>query len=107
MSDSDFVSFEDDLDQEDLASHRAHRCTPQEARDRLTAGNDLFLQGIHDHEMHSEYCVIPQETADVINATKAAGGRVGLCDGCSETEMLGVNTVEQLSEVERIIRSRA
>ena len=38
---------------------------------------------------------------------KAAGGRVGLCDGCSETEMLGVNTVEQLSEVERIIRSRA
>ena len=54
MSDSDFVSFEDDLDQEDLASHRAHRCTPQEARARLIAGNDLFLQGIHDHEMHSE-----------------------------------------------------
>ena len=39
MSDNDFVSFENDLDQEDLASHRAHRCTPQEARDRLTAGN--------------------------------------------------------------------
>ena len=54
MSDNDFVSFEDDLDQEDLASHRAHRCTPQEARARLAAGNGLFLQGIHDHEMHSE-----------------------------------------------------
>ena len=35
---------------------------------------------ITDHEMHSEYCVIPQETADVINATKAAGGRV-ICVG--------------------------
>ena len=44
---------------------------------------------------------------DVPAFIKAAGGRVGLCDGCSETEMLGVNTVEQLSEVERIIRSRA
>lgn len=43
---------------------------------------------------------------DVPAFIKAAGGRVGLCDGCSETEMLGVNTVEQLSEVERIIRSR-
>ncbi len=35
---------------------------------------------ITDHEMHSEYCVIPQETADVINETKAAGGRV-ICVG--------------------------
>ena len=35
---------------------------------------------IADHEMHSEYCVISQETADVINATKAAGGRV-ICVG--------------------------
>ena len=35
---------------------------------------------ITDHEMHSEYCIIPQETADVINATKAAGGRV-ICVG--------------------------
>ena len=32
------------------------------------------------HEMHSEYCVIPQETADLINETKKAGGRV-ICVG--------------------------
>ena len=32
-------------------------------------------EDITDHEMHSEYCVIPQETADLINRTKAAGGR--------------------------------
>jgi len=35
---------------------------------------------------------------------KAAGGRVGLCDTCSAREMLGVNTVEQLQEVEDILR---
>ena len=32
------------------------------------------------HEMHSEYCVIPAETADLINETKANGGRV-ICVG--------------------------
>ena len=31
---------------------------------------------ITDHTMHSEYCVIPQETADLINETKKNGGRV-------------------------------
>lgn len=35
---------------------------------------------INDHEMHSEYCVIPQETADLINETKRSGGRV-ICVG--------------------------
>lgn len=35
---------------------------------------------ITEHEMHSEYCVIPQETADIINETKANGGRV-VCVG--------------------------
>ena len=35
---------------------------------------------ITDHEMHSEYCTVPQETADLINRTKAAGGRV-ICVG--------------------------
>ena len=30
--------------------------------------------------MHSEYCVIPQETADLINRTRASGGRV-ICVG--------------------------
>ena len=31
---------------------------------------------IEDHAMHSEYCIIPQETADVINRTRERGGRV-------------------------------
>ena len=35
---------------------------------------------ITDHAMHSEYCIIPQETADLINETKKNGGRV-VCVG--------------------------
>jgi len=35
---------------------------------------------VEAHEMHSEYCVIPQETADLINETKSNGGRV-ICVG--------------------------
>lgn len=35
---------------------------------------------IEGHEMHSEYCIIPQETADLINETKKSGGRV-ICVG--------------------------
>jgi len=31
---------------------------------------------ILDHEMHSEFCMIPEDTAAAINETKAAGGRV-------------------------------
>ena len=35
---------------------------------------------ILDHEMHSEFCMISQETADIINETKRSGGRV-ICVG--------------------------
>ena len=42
---------------------------------------------ITDHDMHSEYCVIPQETADLINRTKAAGGRV-ICVGTTSCRTL-------------------
>ena len=39
------------------------------------------------HEMHSEYCIIPQETADLINRTKAAGGRC-ICVGTTSCRTL-------------------
>ena len=42
---------------------------------------------ITDHEMHSEYCTIPQETADLINRTKADGGRV-ICVGTTSCRTL-------------------
>ena len=31
---------------------------------------------IEDHPMHAEFCVIPEETARIVNETKRAGGRV-------------------------------
>ena len=31
---------------------------------------------IESHEMHSEFCVVPKETADAINRAKAGGHRV-------------------------------
>ena len=37
-------------------------------------------ENLDEHEMHSEYCIISQETADVINETKRNGGRV-ICVG--------------------------
>ena len=42
---------------------------------------------ITDHDMHSEYCVISQETADLINRTKARGGRV-ICVGTTSCRTL-------------------
>ena len=46
----------------------------------LHVGLGTFRPGkedeIEDHEMHSEYCIVPQETADAINRTKERGGRV-------------------------------
>lgn len=37
-------------------------------------------EDISEHEMHSEYCMIPEETARIINETKRNGGRV-ICVG--------------------------
>lgn len=33
-------------------------------------------ENIEDHDMHSEFCMIPQETADIVNETKKNGGRI-------------------------------
>ena len=37
-------------------------------------------ENIDEHEMHAEYCVIPRETADMVNETRRAGGRI-ICVG--------------------------
>jgi len=56
---------------------------------------------ITDHEMHSEYCVIPQETADLINATKQNGGRV-ICVGTTSCR-----TIESWAEEDGTMRASA
>jgi S-adenosylmethionine:tRNA ribosyltransferase-isomerase len=46
----------------------------------LNVGAGTFLpvksEFIQDHQMHSEYYVVDQETADLINETKNSGGRI-------------------------------
>ena len=42
---------------------------------------------IADHHMHSELCMMTQETADILNATKARGGRV-VCVGTTSCRTL-------------------
>ena len=42
---------------------------------------------IEGHEMHSEYCVIPQEVADLINRTRVNGGRC-VCVGTTSCRTL-------------------
>ncbi len=44
-------------------------------------------EDITEHEMHSEFCMISQETADTINETKRAGGRV-ICVGTTSCRTL-------------------
>ena len=45
------------------------------------------VEDVTNHEMHSEFCVVPQETADLINRTKANGGRV-ICVGTTSCRTL-------------------
>ena len=56
---------------------------------------------ITDHDMHSEYCVVSQETADLINRTKAAGGRV-ICVGTTSCR-----TIESWAEEDGHMEARA
>ena len=54
-------------------------------------------ENIEDHHMHAEYCIIEQETADAINATRASGGKV-ICVGTTSCR-----TLESRAEPDGII----
>ena len=58
-------------------------------------------EDIQDHEMHSEFCQISQETADVINRTRANGGRV-ICVGTTSCR-----TIESFAEEDGTMRARS
>ena len=83
-------------------------CTPEQKQIReVNTGTYVF----HVPELLSSLGKLRTDNAqgelyltDVPAFIKEAGGRVGLCDTCSPDEMLGVNTVEQLQEVEAILR---
>ena len=45
------------------------------------------VDNIHDHHMHSELCMISQETARILNETRAEGGRI-ICVGTTSCRTL-------------------
>ena len=58
-------------------------------------------ESLDEHEMHSEYCVISQETADIINQTKREGGRV-ICVGTTSCR-----TIESWANEDGTIEAKA
>ena len=58
-------------------------------------------ESIEDHAMHSEFCTIPPETAELINRTKAAGGRC-ICVGTTSCR-----TLESWAEADGHIEPRS
>ena len=45
------------------------------------------VENINDHHMHSELCILSEETAKVLNDTRAAGGRI-ICVGTTSCRTL-------------------
>ena len=43
---------------------------------KLNDKGKFEIFAVEEHEMHSEFCIVPKETADIINETKKNGGRV-------------------------------
>ena len=58
-------------------------------------------ENLDEHEMHTEYCVIPQETADMVNETKRRGGRV-ICVGTTSCR-----TIESWSDEDGTLKASA
>ena len=58
-------------------------------------------EDVRDHQMHSEYCVIPQETAETVNRTRREGGRV-ICVGTTSCR-----TLESWAEEDGTLRASA
>ena len=86
----------------------ARDCTPEQAAvTEVNTGTYVFhipallsvLDQLSNNNAQGELYL-----TDVPALLKAQGQRVGLCDTCSPNEMLGVNTVEQLAQVEALLR---
>ena len=85
-------------------------CTPEEKAIReLNVGVYVFESGplweaidqLRPNNAQGEY-YLTAAPAYILSR----GGRVGACPTCTAEEMLGVNTVEQLAQVEELVRRR-
>lgn len=89
----------------------ARDCTPEQAAcTEVNTGTYVFhvpsLLSVLD-QLRNDNAQGELYLTDVPALLKAQGKRVGLCDTCSPDEMLGVNTVEQLAQVEALLRGEA
>lgn len=89
----------------------AKDCTPEQAKVReVNTGTYVFRVGdllsVLD-QLRTDNAQGELYLTDVPALIKAKGGKVGLCDTCAPQEMLGVNTVQQLQEVEEILAKAA
>ena len=87
----------------------ARDCTPEQAAvTEVNTGTYVFhvpsLLSVLDR-LKTDNAQGELYLTDVPALLKAQGARVGLCDTCSPDEMLGVNTVEQLAQVEELLRN--
>ncbi len=89
----------------------AKDCTPEQAAvNEVNTGVYVFqakalleaLGHLKNDNAQGEYYI-----TDVPGYLLSKGLGVSVCDTCSETEMLGVNTVEQLQAVETVLREEA
>ncbi|MEF2968884.1 tRNA preQ1(34) S-adenosylmethionine ribosyltransferase-isomerase QueA [Paenibacillus sp. M1] len=62
----------------------------------------MSVDRVEDHVMHEEYYVLPQETADIINQTKANGGRVV---AVGTTSCRTLETVAQACKGGQVVKS--
>lgn len=85
-------------------------CTPEEKAIReLNVGVYVFesaalwkaIDQLKPNNAQGEYYL-----TDAPAYILASGGKVGACPTCTAQEMLGVNTVEQLEQVEHIVQAR-
>ena len=75
------------------------------ARVTLHVGLGTFrpvkVEDVLEHEMHSEYYVVEQEQADIINSAKKAGGRI-ISVGTTSTR-----TLESVADESGLIRAES
>ncbi|MCD7948168.1 MAG: NTP transferase domain-containing protein [Oscillospiraceae bacterium] len=85
-------------------------CTPEEKKIReLNVGVYVFesaalwraLEQLRPNNAQGEYYL-----TDAPSYILERGGKVGACPACTPEEMLGVNTIEQLQQVEALVRAR-
>ena len=60
----------------------------------------VSAEEITDHHMHAEFCILPAETAELLNRTRAAGGRI-ICVGTTSCRTIESFAAEDGSFTER------